>query len=244
GVFGYNYDGSRGSLLHFSGNLATEYAPGAFGWDDTASIIPTSMVPSYTGTSAYLILSKYNNYDVGGTDGGNGVNEIAILDPYATQPDPNYDPEPTEQPIPVMKQIMTLASPLPDKNAINSGYQDGVREWCTNGTAVDPATDSIFVNNEDGYTYQWNLGTNTITNTVEVSPGYGVPYTPTAISPNGEIFSDNGGTLFGLGGYSNFSINTVPSANPLVYGNALSITTTLASTTGGPTPTGTVVFTA
>jgi len=242
GVFGYNYDGSRGSLLHFSGSLATEYAPGAFGWDDTASIIPTSMVPSYTGTSAYLILSKYNNYDVGGTDGGNGVNEIAILDPYATQPDPNYDPEPTGQPMQVMKQIMTLASPSPDKNAINSGYQDGVREWCTNGTAVDPATDSIFVNNEDGYTYQWNLGTNTITNAVEVTKGYGVPYTPTAISPNGEVFSDNGGTLFALGGYSNYTINTVPSADPAVVGNPITFTTTLASTSGGPTPTGSITY--
>ena len=49
GVFGSNYDGSRGSLLHYSGNLQTEYTAGAFGWDDTASIIPTSMVPSYTG---------------------------------------------------------------------------------------------------------------------------------------------------------------------------------------------------
>src|SRR5262249_12982645 len=37
----------RGWLLHFSGNLSTKKIPGAFGWDDTASIVPTSMVPSY-----------------------------------------------------------------------------------------------------------------------------------------------------------------------------------------------------
>ncbi len=246
GVFGSNYNGSRGSLLHFVGNLQTEYIPGAFGWDDTASVIPTSMVPSYTGSSPYLILSKYNNYANAetGSSGGNGVNEIAVLDPYASQPDPNNDPTPGGQPMPVMKQILTMASPSPDIDNINGGDPDAVREWCTNGTAVDPAIDSIFVNNEDGYTYEWNLGTNTITHTVEVSKGYGVPYTPTAISPNGEVFSDNGGMLFALGGYSNYSITTVSSANPAVYGTPFTLTTTLASTSGGPTPTGTITYTA
>jgi len=245
GVFGSNYNGSRGFLLHFAGNLATEYTPGAFGWDDTASIIPTSMVPSYTGTSSYLILSKYNNYanaEVGEPYGGNGVDQIAILDPYATQPDPNYDPQPNGQVMPVMKEIMTYASPSPDLNNVNGGDPNAVREWCTNGTAVDPATDSVFVNNEDGYTYEWNLGTGTITNAVEITLGYGVPYTPTALSPNGEAFSDNGGTLFALGGYSNYTINTVPSADPAVVGNPITFTTTLASTSGGPTPTGSITY--
>ncbi len=246
GVFGSSYDGSRGSLLHFSGNLQTEYTPGAFGWDDTASIIPTSMVPSYSGSSSYLILSKYNNYANAetGSSGGNGVNEIAVLDPYASQPDPNNDPKPGGQTMPVMKQILTMASPSPDIPNINGGNPDAVREWCTNGTAVDPTDDSIFVNNEDGYTYEWNLGTNTITHTVEVSKGVGVPYTPTAISPNGEVFSDNGGMLFALGGYSNYSITTVSSANPAVYGTPFTLTTSLASTSGGPTPTGTITYTA
>jgi hypothetical protein len=246
GVFGSNFDGSRGSLLHFSGNLQTEYIPGAFGWDDTPSIIPTAMVSSYTGSSSYLILSKYNNYANAetGSSGGNGVNEIAILDPYASQPDPNNDPQPGGQPMPVMKQILTFASPSPDIPNINGGDPNAVREWCTNGSAVDPATDSIFANDEDGYTYQWNLGTNTITHTVEVSQGYGVPYTPTAISPNGEVFSDNGGTLFALGGYSNYSITTVSSANPAVYGRPITLTTTLVSTSGEPTPAGTITYTA
>src|SRR5208282_5925963 len=96
GVFADNYDGSRGFMTHYSANLATEYTPGAFGWDDTASIIPASMVPSYTGTSSYLILTKYNDYasnEVGNTYGGSGINHIAVLDPNATQPDPNADPD-------------------------------------------------------------------------------------------------------------------------------------------------------
>jgi hypothetical protein len=246
GVFGNPYNGSRGYLLHFSADLTTEFTPGAFGWDDTPSIVPTSMVPSYTGSSPYLILSKYNNYanaDFGGPNsgdyGGNGVNEIAVLDPYSSVPDPNNDPNPNIQ---VMATVEAFASPSPDVPAVEAGDPDAVREWCTNGTVVDPATDSVFMNNEDGYTYEWNLATDTITNAVEVTTGIGVPYTPTAIAPNGEIFSDNGGTLFAEGGYSNYTLTTTSSANPAVVGNSITFTTTLASTDGGPTPTGSVTF--
>ncbi len=254
GVFGNPYNGSRGYLLHFSGDLSTEYTPGAFGWDDTPSLIPASMVPSYTGTSSYLILCKYNNYsnaDFGGPNSGyygdNGVNEMAVLDPYASVPDPNYDPNNPNPGYPnpnfkVMATVEAFASPSPDVPAVQGGDPDAVREWCTNGTVVDPATDSVFMNNEDGYTYEWNLGTNTITNAVEVTSGIGVPYTPTAIAPNGEVFSDNGGELFAEGGYTNYSMTTAPSADPAVVGNTITLTTTLASTNGGPTPTGTVTF--
>src|SRR5262245_62688729 len=69
GVLGNPSNGSRGWMLHFSGNLAVK-TPGAFGWDSTASVVATSMVPSYTGTSPYLIFTKYNNY--AGLDGGDG----------------------------------------------------------------------------------------------------------------------------------------------------------------------------
>ena len=58
GVFGHPYNGSRGWLLHFSQDLNTEYTPGAFGWDQTAAIVPASMVPAYHGGSSYLIFSK------------------------------------------------------------------------------------------------------------------------------------------------------------------------------------------
>ena len=230
-------------MLHFSANLQTEYAPGAFGWDDTAAIIPKSMVPSYTGTSTYLILTKYNNYasnEVGEPYGGNGVDQIAILDPYATQPDPNYDPDAST--LLVMKQIMTMASPSPDLPNEAGGNPDAVREWCTNGTAVDPSSDSVFVNNEDGYTYRWNLATDTITQAVEITPGYGVPYTPTAIGPTGEVFAINGGTLFALGGYSTFSLTNASSNYSAPLGQAITYTTTVASTDSGPTPTGTITY--
>jgi Bacterial Ig-like domain (group 3)/Putative Ig domain len=253
GVFGNPYNGSRGYLLHFSGNLSTEDTPGAFGWDDTPSIIPASMVPSYTGTSSYLILCKYNNYanaDFGDDPsdyGGDGVNEMAVLDPYSSVPDPNNDPNNPNPGFPnrgfyVMATVEAFASPSPDLDATGAGDPDAVREWCTNGTVVDPATDSVFMNNEDGYTYEWNLRTNTITNAVEVTSGIGVPYTPTAIAPNGEIFSDNGGELFAEGGYTNYTIATTSSADPAVVGNTITLTTALASSDGGPTPTGTVTY--
>jgi hypothetical protein len=243
GTFGNTYNGSRGFLLHFSGNLQTEYAPGAFGWDDTVSIVPTSMDPSYTGSSPYLIISKYNNYanaEVGEPYGGNGVNQIALIDPYNTQLDPNYDANPNLQ---VMAEVEGMSSPSPDIPNAEAGDPDAVREWCTNATVVDPATDSVYINNEDGYTYQWNLGTDQVTNAVQVTSGIGVPYTPTAIAPNGVIFSDNGGTLFALGGYSNDTMTTVPSADPVVAGNTVTLTTTIASTDSGPVPTGTVTYT-
>jgi hypothetical protein len=254
GVFGNPYNGSRGYLLHFSGDLSSEYTPGAFGWDDTPSIIPASMVPSYTGTSTYLILSKYNNYsnaDFGGPNSGNygdnGVNEMAVLDPYSAVPDPNFDPNNPNPGYPnpnfdVMATVEAFTSPSPDVPAVQAGDPDAVREWCTNGTVVDPATDSVFMNNEDGYTYEWNLGTNTVTDAVEVTSGIGVPYTPTAIAPNGEIFSDNGGELFAEGGYTNYTMSTTPSADPAVVGSTITLTTTLASTDGGAAPTGTVTY--
>ena len=76
----------RGWLLHYNSTLTVTKIPGSFGWDDTASIVPASLVASYTGKSKYLLMTKYNNYCGIGT--GNGQNKIAILDPNATEKDP------------------------------------------------------------------------------------------------------------------------------------------------------------
>ncbi|MSU34291.1 MAG: hypothetical protein EXS36_04125 [Pedosphaera sp.] len=65
GIFENPYNGSRGFLLRFSNDLSTEKTPGAFGWDYTPGIVPSSMVPSYTGGSSYLLFAKYNNYAIG-----------------------------------------------------------------------------------------------------------------------------------------------------------------------------------
>src|SRR5262249_15137458 len=58
--FPSNHD--RGWLLHFSDNLSQTKRAGAFGWDDTASIVPASSLPIYAGSSSYLLMTKYNNY--------------------------------------------------------------------------------------------------------------------------------------------------------------------------------------
>jgi hypothetical protein len=79
GILSNPGNGSRGFLLHFSGDLTIQKTPGAFGWDYTPAIVPASMVPSYQGTSSYLIFSKYNNY--AGFGDGDGINRIALLDP-------------------------------------------------------------------------------------------------------------------------------------------------------------------
>ena len=95
----------RGWLLHFSGDLSQTKTPGAFGWDDTPSVVPASMVPSYHGTSTYLLMVKYNNY--AGLGSGNGLNKIAILDPNATETDPVTGTT-------VMNQVLTILGPTPD----------------------------------------------------------------------------------------------------------------------------------
>jgi Bacterial Ig-like domain (group 3) len=241
GVFGNPSNGSRGFLLHFSANLGTEYTPGAFGWDDTASIVPTSMVPSYHGTSPYLIFSKYNNYVAAevGSSGGNGVNEVAILDPFATEPDPNNDGDSSLQ---VMQQVLTMPGPTPDTEWVNQGYPNARREWCIDDTAVDPATQSVFVNSEDGMVYRWNLATNTLTQAVMVGMGVGEPYTPTLVGPDGTVYAINGGSIFALGRQTKVYFSNVSSLNPAGLGQSVTFSTNISSATSGPVPTGTITY--
>ncbi len=179
--FLYNHD--RGWLLHFTGNLASALTPGAFGWDDTASIVPASMVPSYTGSSTYLLITKYNNYK---ETGGNGINKLAILDPSATMTDPITGNT-------VMKEVLTIAGVTPDPTL------PAVREWCINSAAVDPFTDSILVNSEDGKLYRWNLTSNSFTQVVTLTSGVGEAYTPTVIGKDGTVYAINNATLFAVG---------------------------------------------
>ena len=42
----------RGWLLHYDSTLAQTKTPGGFGWDDTASVVPAKLVPTYSGSSA------------------------------------------------------------------------------------------------------------------------------------------------------------------------------------------------
>src|SRR5207245_1625690 len=165
--------------------LQTIKTPGAFGWDDTASVVPKSMVPSYHGTSQYLLMTKYNNY--AGIYTGNGQNKIAILDPNQTMTDPITGAT-------VMKEVLTILGPTPDAD-----HPGGVREWCINTALVDPATDSVYANSEDGVLYRWNLSTNTFTQSVRLTSGVGEAYTPTLIGRDGTVYAINNATLFAVG---------------------------------------------
>lgn len=176
---------ARGWLLHFDASLAQTKLPGSFGWDDTASLVPASMVAAYAGTSSYLLMTKYNNY--GGAGVGDGRNRIAVLDP--NQPQPDFIAS-----IPVMKEILTILGPTPD-----TAYGGGVKEWCINTAAVDPITKSILVNNEDGFLYRWDMATNTFTERIQLTAGLGEAYTPTIIGPDGAVFAVNNATLFSVG---------------------------------------------
>ena len=172
-------------MLHFDATLTQIKTPGAFGWDNTASVVPRAMVPTYTGSASYLLMTKYNNY--GGAGTGDGKNRIAILDPNQTQPD-------TITGIAVMKEILTLLAPTPDPE-----YPGGVKEWCINTAAVDPLTRSVLVNNEDGYLYRWDLSVNSFTERIRLNSGTAQSYTPTAIGPDGVVYSINNAVLFAVG---------------------------------------------
>jgi hypothetical protein len=173
----------RGSLQHFSGDLAQSFTPGSFGWDETVSIVDKALVPSYAGTSPYLIFSKYNDYK---ETGGSGVNRLAILDPNDVQEDPVTH-------LPVMKEVLTIAGVTPDPDL------PFVREWCINTAVVDPFTHSILANSEDGRLYRWDLWTNTFTEIIELQAiGVGEAYTPTLIGPDGTVYAINKSVLFAV----------------------------------------------
>ncbi|MFL6675639.1 MAG: hypothetical protein ACJ8LG_20380 [Massilia sp.] len=182
----YQQHNARGWLLHFDASLGTAKTPGSFGWDDTPSVVPASMVPSYSGSSKYLLTIKYNNYARAGT--GDSKNKVAVLDPNASQPDPIVSS------VAVMKEVLTVLGQTADPN-----HPEGVLEWCINTAAVDPFTKSVIVNSEDGFLYRWDLTTNTLTEKIRLDSGRGESYTPTAIGPDGTVYAINNAVLFAIG---------------------------------------------
>jgi hypothetical protein len=171
---------NRGWLLHFNSDLSVKKPTGSFGWDDTVSIVPTVAVPSYSGSSPYLIMTKYNNY----LGSGDGHNEIAILDPDATQKDRFSNAT-------VMKEILTKLNPT------HSGG-GGVYEWCINSAVVDVEGKAVIANAEDGHTYRWDLANNTLKDIGLNQPTFEA-YTPTEIGPDGTIYAINDAVLYAIG---------------------------------------------
>jgi hypothetical protein len=176
---------ARGWLLQFDAALNPVGVPGSFGWDVSPSVIPASMVPSYTGTSTYLLAQKYNNYKGVGT--GVGLNQLAVLDPGASQADAIV---PTVQ---VMREVLTILGPT-----LDAGSTTARREWCINTMAADPQRKSILANNEDGMLYRWDLTTNTLSQGIRLNAGLGQAYTPTWVGADGGVYAISNATLYAI----------------------------------------------
>lgn len=191
GVLGtpFGTNASRGWMQQFDAQLVSYGTPGAFGWDDTPSLVPASSVPSYTGSSPYLLMTKYNFY--AGLGGGDGVNKLAILDPNDTQIDSFTG-------VPVMKEILVIAGVTPDLDA-RPEFPNAVREWCINTAVVDTFTHAVLAGAEDGVLYRWDLATNTFTEAVTLTTGIGEAYTPTLSGPDGQVYAINNAILFAVG---------------------------------------------
>jgi hypothetical protein len=174
---------ARGTMLHYSPDLSTVKPYGGFGWDTTPSVVPRAMVPSYTGPSSYLLMTKYNDY--AGIGGGTGVNKLAILDPNSVKPGTN-----------IMQEVLTIAGVTP---AGIPGFPNAVLEWCINTAAVDPATKSVLANSEDGLIYRWDLTTNTLSESIRLTGPLGEAYTPTLIGADGAVYGISEGQLFSVG---------------------------------------------
>lgn len=176
----------RGWLLSFTADLATENAPGSFGWDNTVAIVPAGAVPQNKSGSRYYLMSKYNNYY--GCGNGDGHNQIAILNPKKTQKD-HYSTAT------VMKEVETILDP----HQVPGEPAGVVYEWCINTAVVDHKNKSVIVNDEDGYSFRWDLTTNSLSQTIQIGPPLGQAYTPTLIGADGTIFAINDATLYAMG---------------------------------------------
>ena len=176
---------ARGWLLQFDAALNPVGVPGSFGWDVSPSVIPASMVPSYTGNSTYLLAQKYNNYVGVGT--GTGLNQLAVLDPGASQADTILPA------IQVMREVLTILGPT-----LDAGSTTARREWCINTMATDPQRKSILANNEDGMLYRWDLTTNTLSQGIRLNAGLGQAYTPTWVGADGGVYAISNATLYAI----------------------------------------------
>ena len=176
---------ARGWLLQFDAMLNPAGVSGSFGWDVSPSVIPATMVTSYSGTSTYLLALKYNNYEGAGT--GDGLNKLAVLDPRASQADPIIAS------VSVMREVLTILGPT-----LDAGSTTARREWCINTMAADPARKSILANNEDGKLYRWDLATNTLSQSIQLTSGLGQAYTPTLVGADGAIYAISNATLFSV----------------------------------------------
>jgi hypothetical protein len=217
------YMGWAGELFHLSGDLATNKLFGAFGWDYTEAVVPSSVVPSYSGPSPYLLFSKYNDYS--------SRNRIALLDPNVRQYSPTFGGT-------AMREVFAALSPTPAGSAQT--------EWCINTAAVNPIGSCVFAPNEDGRLYRWDLAANSLSEAIALTGGFGEPYVPTSIGPDGTIYTINGGVLYAIGQWTNLDVtisSSTPDLTTVVALQPLTFTVTVTNLNpSDPVPTGTVTF--
>ncbi|HWD41051.1 MAG TPA: hypothetical protein VG944_19540 [Fimbriimonas sp.] len=203
GVFGYFWRESHGWMLQFDKDLnqtdshGKRFPVGAFGWDDTPSVVPAGIVPSYTGAAPYLLLCKYNNYALGS---GDGKNKVAVLDPTAD--DQTHD---RQTGIPTMNEVLTVVGVTPDQE---TGLPGAVREWCINSAAIDLFGRAAIINSEDGHCYRWSFSDNKLTEGLNLQPATGEAYTSTAIGPDGTCYAINNSILFAMGAAAAFDVTS------------------------------------
>jgi len=232
----------RGFMLHYSGDLRTQKLAGAFGWDDTGAIVPSSIVPGYSGLSSYLICTKYNNY----ADGyGDGQNKVAILDPNASETytvqygddnpgglmvGDNHSGTTTGASYTTMNEVITL---LGITSNVVEGLE-GVREWCVNSVAIDIPGKGAVVNSEDGHSYRWDFTSNAITDNLNLEPPTGEAYTPTLASADGIAFAVNNATVFAMWDAVKPSTVTTNYGSSITGGWGATGTVTLTGNATGP----------
>jgi hypothetical protein len=223
GPDGEVYLGWAGELFHLNGDLTSLKMFGAFGWDYTAAVVPSSVVPSYSGLSPYLLFSKYNDYS--------SRNRIALLDPKVSQFSSTFGGT-------AMREVFTVLSPTPAGG--------GQTEWCINTAAVNPIASCVFAPNEDGRLYRWDLAANSLSEVIALSNGIGEPYVPTVVGPDGTIYTINGSTLYAVGQWTNLDVtisSSVPDLTTVVASQPLTFTATVTNLNpSDPTPVGTVTF--
>ncbi len=186
------YNFAQGHLMHFSANgqILGSYL---FGWDTTPSTW------SHNGT--YSVIMKENHY----SDVGSYCNDDTICPPDRSATTPN-DPE-----IYFLTQLSPSlhpewqwqnANPLSCTRQPNghvtcvNDHPNGF-EFCDNASVVDRNGVS-YVNSEDGNVYVVRQG-GTLKDHLFLNLAIGAAYTPSTMTSDGKIFTQNDGVLFVVG---------------------------------------------
>ncbi len=183
----YNY--AQGHLMKFSssGQFLASYL---FGWDDTPAI--------YQHNGTYSVVTKDNHY--GGV--GSYCNDDTICPPVRTaaSPEAYFVTQLSSNLVPEWSYQNTNTESCtrnPDGSITCTSTNPNGFEWCVNAPAVD-GNGVVYANSEDGNLYVINQG-GSLRSSLFLNLAIGAAYTPVAISPSGQIYTENFGTLFVVG---------------------------------------------